>query len=156
LRLDGTLPAPQRGDNEFWGSDLDDVQAVGAWVIPGRDLPRPAVRARIACAKESPGMVSVMISSEEDEDVVEAILADASIGATRITRERVTGGTELVTALVTLTPVVLAAVVKILHDKWAADGKVTIEAKGVKLKGMSAADAERILKQLLEKPRAGK
>jgi hypothetical protein len=101
-------------------------------------------------------MIPVMISSDTDRHLIDAIVADASIGAALVKRERVTGGTEVATALVTLTPVVLAALVKILHDKWAAESRISIEAKGVKLKGVSAADAEKLLKQLLEKPRAGK
>jgi hypothetical protein len=95
-------------------------------------------------------MAAVMISSERAHDsIVEALIEDSEVGGSSITRDRITGGAELTTALITLTPVVLTAIVRILRAKWDKDSKVTIEAKGVKMQGVSPDDAEMILRRVL-------
>lgn len=96
-------------------------------------------------------MVQVMISLEgADVPLVDVLIAAPDIEARPVRRDRITGGSELATVLIALTPVIAAAVVKILKEKWARNAKVSIEARGVKVKGASPEDVERILKQILD------
>lgn len=95
-------------------------------------------------------MVPVMLSLEAaDISVVDELVKAPDVLARHVTRDRIIGGAELSTVLVTLTPVVLAAVIKILKEKWARNANVSIEARGVKIKGASPEDVERILTQIL-------
>lgn len=96
-------------------------------------------------------MVQVMISLEgADAPLVDALIAAPDIEAKQVKRDRITGGSELATVLIALTPVIAAAVVKILKENWARNARVSIEARGVKVKGASPEDVERILRQILE------
>lgn len=100
-------------------------------------------------------MVPIMISFEmPDAAIVDALLADAELKAKKVERERVTGGSEFLNVIRVLTPPALAAVVKILHDKWASHTKVKIQAHGVKVEGITPDQAEGILRQILEHERA--
>ena len=92
-----------------------------------------------------------MLSLEpHDTALAEALTSDPTIRGDRIVRDRMSGGSELLNIMVTLTPMVLTAVVKILHDKWTRDSKVKIQARGIKLEGVSPAQAEALLRQLLQ------
>ena len=95
-------------------------------------------------------MVSITFSVEAaDADLINELVASPDIQAKPVSRERISGGSELSTIIITLTPFVLAAVVKILKEKWARNARVIIEARGIKIKGASPEDVERILKQIL-------
>lgn len=97
-------------------------------------------------------MVPVLISVEEaDVTVVDAMVVSKDVRARAANADRMTGGNEFATVLVALTPFVLDAIVKILKDKWVRNGKVSIEARGVKIKGASPEDIERILEKILER-----
>lgn len=96
-------------------------------------------------------MVQVMISLEGgDTPLADLLIAEPDIEAKPVKRDRITGGSELATVLIALTPVIATAVVKILKEKWARNAKVSIEARGIKVKGASPEDVERILRQILE------
>ena len=98
-----------------------------------------------------------MISFEpHDGAIAEALIADPAIKGDRVERDRMSGGSELLNIMITLTPMVLTAVVKILHDKWSRDSKVRIQGRGIKLEGVSPAQAEALLRQLLPGPDARK
>jgi hypothetical protein len=87
-----------------------------------------------------------MISVEaQDAPIVEALINDPAVKGDPVVRDRMSGGSELLNVMITLTPVVLAAVVKILHDKWARDSKVKIQGRGIKLEGVSPGRAEALL-----------
>lgn len=97
-------------------------------------------------------MVPVTLSlAGKDVSLMNDLVAAEDAQCTAIKRDRILGGAELATVLVTLTPVVLTAVVKILKAKWKRDSQVEIEAGGVKLKGVSPDHAERILKDILDR-----
>ncbi len=96
-------------------------------------------------------MLPVMFSMEaSDKSLVDELVVAEDIKAKTVVRERITGGSELVTVLIALTPVVAVAIVRILKEKWARNGKVSVEARGVRITGASPEDIERILKQILE------
>jgi hypothetical protein len=102
-------------------------------------------------------VVPIMISVESrDAALIEALINDPSVKGDPVVRDRMSGGSELLNVMITLTPIVLTAVVKILHDKWARDSKVKIQARGIKLEGVSPAQAEALLRQLLKEPDAHK
>jgi predicted Fe-Mo cluster-binding NifX family protein len=95
-------------------------------------------------------MVPITLSVESaDTPLLDELVGAPEVQAKPVSRARISGGSELSTVLLTLTPLVLVAVVKILKEKWARNAKVTIEARGVKIKGASPEDVERILKQIL-------
>lgn len=95
-------------------------------------------------------MVPVTFSVETaDAGLINELVAAPDIQAKPVSRDRISGGSELYTVILTLTPFVLAAIVKILKEKWARNARVSIEARGIKIKGASPEDVERILKQIL-------
>lgn len=95
-------------------------------------------------------MVPVIFSFEAtDISAIDALRAAPNLQVKPVSRDRIVGGSELSTILLTLTPVVLTAIVNILKEKWARNAKVRIEARGVKIEGVSPDDVERILKQIL-------
>jgi hypothetical protein len=95
-------------------------------------------------------MVTVILSTgPQDAALVDALISDPEVQGDRIVRDRSSGGGELLNVMLVLTPVVLHAVVRILQAKWTRDSKVKIQARGVTLEGVSPAQAEAILKQLL-------
>jgi hypothetical protein len=96
-------------------------------------------------------MVSVMISVDKHQaGLIEALIADETVKGRLIQRDRITGAEPVITAMVVLTPVVLSAVVKVLREKWTAQSKVSIEARGIKVKGVSPDDVGKLLKEILE------
>ncbi len=101
-------------------------------------------------------MIPVILSVElSDDALIDALLADPGLGVRRVERDSILGGSELATVILMLTPAILAAAVKILREKWARNGKVSIEARGVKIKGASPDDVEAILRQILERTQEG-
>jgi hypothetical protein len=93
-----------------------------------------------------------MISaSRENTALIDALIQDAEVKGDRIVRDRSSGRSDLVHAMLFLTPPVLNAVVKILREQWASECKVRIQGRGVTQEGTSPEQAEAILKQLLGK-----
>ena len=96
-------------------------------------------------------MMPVIFSIDNaDQTLLDSMLANTTLAAKSIKRDRIIGGAELATILITLTPVVLHALIKLFREKWARNAKVSIEARGVKIEGASPDDIEKILKQILE------
>lgn len=97
-------------------------------------------------------MVPVTLSfAGKDFLLVNDLVAAEDAQCTAIKRDRILGGAELATVLVTLTPAVLVAVVKILKAKWKRDSEVEIEAEGCRFKGVSPDHVQRILKDILDR-----
>lgn len=83
-------------------------------------------------------MVPVTFSFEAaDKAALEGLIAAPQLQSKPVKRDQISGGAELSTILLTLTPVLLAAIVKILKEKWARNAKVRIQARGVTVEGAS-------------------
>lgn len=96
-------------------------------------------------------MVSTVLSFEAgDVDVAQWIAADSIVGGKILQRDSVLGGAEFASVVLTLTPATLVAIVAILKARWARNGKVSIQAKGVTIKGVNPEDVERILNRILD------
>jgi hypothetical protein len=99
----------------------------------------------------------VMISVEaHDASIIEALIADPIVKGDQVVRDGMSGGSGLLNVMITLTPVVSAAVVKILHDKWQRDSKIKIQGRGITLQGVTPKEAEALFKQFLKVPDAHK
>jgi hypothetical protein len=91
-----------------------------------------------------------MISAaRENTALIDALVQDVDVKGDRIVRDRSAGRSELLHAMLFLTPPVLNAVVKILREQWAGECRIKIQGRGITQEGASPDQAEAILKQLL-------
>lgn len=91
-----------------------------------------------------------------DRLLIDALNADASLSATSMSGAGMDGGGEYLLLLIPLTHIAVKAMVELLKAHWERARHVKIEADGLSISGVSLAELEKRLTDLLEKHDPGR
>ena len=94
-------------------------------------------------------VISIQIQ-KNDTAFIEALRQAASVNPTRLETSSFDGQSEIVTLLLTLTPVLAALIGKVITEQIRARKHIKIVCRGVQIQGIDEKNAAQILKSLAE------
>ncbi|UTH74201.1 hypothetical protein [Chromobacterium sp. IIBBL 290-4] len=94
--------------------------------------------------------ISIQVQ-KNDEDFLQAMRAETEIGFVELETSSFDGQSEITTVVVTLTPLVIGLIGRIVSQQLKARRYIKVVYKGLQIQGLSDENATRLIEKLIDK-----